>query len=177
MAFDGLHDPHNVSAALRSCEAFGVQDIHLVGDTRTVPVNRGVSKGCHRWLTCHWHQSAAQCADALRGAGFRMLLGTPGDRSLPLDLVDFAEKTALVFGNEHEGVSSEFRDLADGFYHVPMCGFVESFNVSVSVAVSVAHAAHARRQAVHAATDMGPAEVEALTAKWLQRELDARRQP
>ena len=174
VAFDALHDPHNVSAALRSCDAFGLQDVHLVGDTRTVPVNRGISKGCHRWLTFHWHETAAQCSDALKRQGFRVLLAMPGDASLPLQEIDFSHKTALVFGNEHEGVSTEFRQGADALYHIPMTGFVESFNVSVSVAVTLAHATGARRAAVGAKTDLAPEEAATLLETWLRRELAAR---
>ena len=175
VAFDGLHDPHNVSAALRSCEAFGVQDVHLVGDSRTVPLNRGVTRGCHRWLTFHWHASARPCVRALHEGGFRVLLAMPGDRSPPLPAIDFGRSTALVFGNEHDGVCSEFRAEADGLYRIPMYGLVESLNVSVSVAVSLAYAAEARRRAVGSATDMTPDEVQALMEAWLRRELAGRR--
>ena len=175
VAFDSLHDPHNVSAALRSCEAFGVQNIHLVGPSRAVSVNRGITKGCQRWLSFHWHETAAACVAALRGHGFRVLLAMPGDDSLPIREVDFGERVALVFGNEHAGVSPEFEGLADGHYHVPMHGFVESLNVSVAVAVSLAQAAPARREALNADTDQTTEEHERLLAGWLKREAEKRR--
>ena len=175
VAFDSLHDPHNVSAALRSCEAFGVQNIHLVGSSREVPLNRGVTKGCQRWLSFHWHETAAACVEALHGDGFRVLLAMPGDDSLPIREVDFGRRVALVFGNEHAGVSPEFEGLADGCYHVPMHGFVESFNVSVAVAVSLAQAAPARRQALNADTDQTAEEHERLLGGWIKRELEQRR--
>ena len=175
VGFDSLHDPHNVSAALRSCDAFGVQNVHLVASSTGAPTNRGVTKGCERWLTFHWHDSARACADALHGQGFRVLLAMPGADSPPVGHVDFSAKTALVFGNGHAGVSPEFEGVADGRFHIPMNGFVESLNVSVAVAVSVFHAAFARRAALGAETDMPPAERDALLAGWLRRELDARR--
>lgn len=175
VGFDSLHDPHNVSAALRSCDAFGVQNVHLVASSTGAPTNRGVTKGCERWLTFHWHESARACADALHGTGFRVLLAMPGDDSPPIQEVDFSAKTALVFGNEHAGVSPEFEDVADGRFHIPMAGFVESLNVSVAVAVSVFHAAQARRAALRAEADMPAQRRTALLAGWLKRELDARK--
>jgi tRNA (guanosine-2'-O-)-methyltransferase len=174
VAFDDLHDPHNVSAALRSCEAFGIQDAHLVGGTREVGLAKGVTRGCERWLSLHWHTTCAGCAKALHRQGFQILLAMPGDTSLSLPEIDFGNNTALVFGNEHEGISSEFQAAADGLYHIPMCGFVESFNVSVAVAVSLSYAARARRNAVGAATDMAPEEVDDLLKRWLRRELAMR---
>ena len=174
VAFDSLHDPHNVSAALRSCEAFGVQNIHLVGSARTVQINKSITKGCERWLTFHWHESPAACADALRKAGYRILLAMPAGDSQPIHEVDFAEGIALVFGNEHAGLSPEFAGLADGCCHVPMRGFVESLNVSVAVAISLAYATRARREAVGSVTDLSPLETDALLRAWLQREFAVR---
>jgi len=175
VAFDSVHDPHNISAALRSCDAFGVQRIHLAGPSRDVLPNRGVTKGCERWLSFHWHETAAECVAALRGAGYRVLLAMQGDDSLALEDVDFGQRVALVFGNEHSGVSEDFKRLADGCYHIPMVGFVESLNVSVAVAVSLSHAAAARRRAVGGPTDMAPEANQRLLAGWLRRELDARK--
>lgn len=175
VAFDSLHDPHNVSAALRSCEAFGVQHVRLVKSATGAAINRGVSKGCERWLTSHWHETAEECVAALHRDGFRVLLAMPSGDSKPLQDVDFGQKVALVFGNEHAGVSPEFEGIADGHCHIPMVGFVESFNVSVAVGISVSHAARARRIALGSDTDMLPAERDALLAGWLKRELDARR--
>jgi len=174
IVFDGLHDPHNVSAVLRSCEALGVQDAHLVAGVRSVDLSRGVTRGCERWLTLHWHEDAAHCTKALHAKGFRLLLAMPGPASQPLEDVDFRQKTALVFGNEHAGVSSEFIDAADGAYHIAMFGFVQSFNVSVAAAISLAHAARARRQAVGGLTDMTPEEQADLLQRWLKRELAMR---
>lgn len=175
VAFDSLHDPHNISAALRSCEAFGVQNVHLVGSARTAPINSGVTKGCERWLTFHWHETAAACMEALHAQGFRALLTMPGDDSPSIGDVDFSAKVALVFGNEHAGVSPEFEGLADGRCHVPMFGFVESLNVSVAVAVSLAHAAAARRSALGAQSDQTPRQRDELLKAWLDRELETRR--
>ena len=174
IAFDSLHDPHNVSAALRSCEAFGTQAVHLVGSTRTVPLNRGITKGCERWLSFHWHASASACVSALRQAGFRVLLAMPAADAAPIEAVDFGERVALVFGNEHAGVSTDFQELADGRFHVPMAGFVKSFNVSVAVAVSLSYAARARREALGAPSDLTAQEHAALLSGWLRRELETR---
>ncbi len=143
VVLEDVHDPHNAAAVLRSCDAFGVQDVHVVAG----PVAGGsfrpskrVSKGTARWLTLHWWPDPASCVRALRARGLRVAVSDL-QGGMPLDDLDLTRPTALVFGNEHAGVSDAMRDLADVRFFVPMHGFVQSLNISVAAAICLHEAA------------------------------------
>ncbi|GAB4277626.1 MAG: tRNA (guanosine(18)-2'-O)-methyltransferase TrmH [Deferrisomatales bacterium] len=134
---ENLHHPHNMSAVLRSCEALGVQHVHAVESREAFCVSRGVTLGAHKWLTLHRHDTFAACARELQGRGFRLYAALLAPDAVALEEIPVDEPTALVFGNEKEGVSSEARALCDGAYTIPMEGFVQSFNISVAAAISL----------------------------------------
>ena len=174
VVLDGVHDPHNISAVLRSCDGFGVQHVHLIGDEAELQPNRMITRGCQKWLTLHYHCDAAVCADALHADGFRLLTAMLDRDARPLGEVDFGRKTALLFGNEKDGVSDALAALADGKYFIPMAGFSQSLNISVAAAISLYAGAVARRRALGRETDMAPAEVDALARSWIDAD-DARK--
>lgn len=174
VVLDGLHDPHNISAALRSCEGFGVQHVHLIGEPADLPMNRIVTCGCEKWLSLHYHPDATTCVAAVRAEGFELWAAVPCRDAVPLRTIDFSRKTALIFGAERLGLSEELVSRCDGKYFIPMAGFVESFNVSVAVAVSLYGACRARRRAVGGRTDLSAEEVEDLARSWAEAD-DARR--
>ncbi len=154
--FDRMVDPHNLSAVLRTMDAFSFQDAHLIEPQERVALARKITIGADRWLTIHEHADAIECLEALRGQGYRVLAsqvtgtgaGSPpeggaGPRTGRLTEIDFRQPTALVFGNEHLGLSGEVEARADGGFHIEMLGFAESFNLSVAAALC---AFHARRE-------------------------------
>jgi tRNA (guanosine-2'-O-)-methyltransferase len=136
-----VHDPHNIAACLRTCDAFGVQDLHLIpDDPRSTKISRVVSSGAHRWVTVHRHDDTQSALEALSTAGYRVVataLG-PGKDPLPVSALPLADPLCLAFGNESDGVSDTLRAAADGLAVIPMQGFVESLNVSVAFAVALA---------------------------------------
>jgi len=164
IVLDAVHDPHNTSAILRSADAFGVQRIHVVRAPTGFRAAHQVSKGSHRWLDLYRHEGAAQCVTAVRAQGYRLLYADMNATHTPEELRD-GPPTAVIFGNEHTGVSAELRAAADGAYHIPMCGFVESLNVSVAAAITM-HAATAGRSG-----DLPPAERDTLLARWLMHDV------
>lgn len=167
VVLDGLHDPHNISAVLRSSEGFGLQHVHLLGMPLDLPTNKAITKGCEKWLSLHYHATAAACAEALHAEGFALWAAMP-DRSAPiLDDIDFTAKVALVFGAERDGVSPQLLAQCDRRYQIPMPGFSQSLNVSVAAAISLYVAARARRKAVGGATDQTSDESDALGRKWI----------
>jgi tRNA (guanosine-2'-O-)-methyltransferase len=174
VALDGVHDPHNISAVLRSCEGFGVQHVHLVGRTGSVAVNRAITLGCEKWLELHAHADGAACASALHEQGFELWAAMPDRAARPVETLDFGRKVALVFGGERDGLSDELLAACDGRYQIPMPGFSQSLNVSVAAAISIYIAASLRRRAVGGSTDLMPAEVEALAQAWIAED-EARR--
>jgi tRNA (guanosine-2'-O-)-methyltransferase len=171
VALDGVHDPHNISAVLRSCEGFGVQHVHLVGPMEELSVNRAITCGCEKWLDLHMHVDGAACAQTLHEQGFSLWAAVPDRAAQPLEALDFGRKVALVFGGEHAGLSDELLSACDGRYQIPMPGFSQSLNVSVAAAISIYVASTARRRALGAQTDLAPEEVEALAQAWIEQDV------
>ena len=136
LVLDRIADPHNSSAVLRSADAFGVQRVHVIVGEQGFRASRGVSKGTHRWLDVVRYQTADACARRLRDEDYAIFVAAMGDETHLEDL-HMTPRLAVVFGNEHRGVSPEMRDLADGTFSIPMCGFVESLNISVAAAITM----------------------------------------
>lgn len=137
---DGLSDPHNASAILRSAEAFGVQGVHAVPGPYGFRAARSVEKGSSRWLDLQLHPDSATCADAVADAGYQLFIAVMDGEETPEALgerVARGERVAIVLGNERDGVSDAMRARATGSYRVPMRGFVESLNVSVAAATTL----------------------------------------
>jgi tRNA (guanosine-2'-O-)-methyltransferase len=134
---ENLHNPHNTSAVLRTCEALGVQHIHAVETTGPFTLSRRITIGAHKWVTLHHHDTIAECARKIKETGFRLYGAVLDPKSLPLEEIPVDQPVALIFGNEKVGVSPQARDLCDGTYTIPMVGFVQSFNISVAAAISL----------------------------------------
>lgn len=137
---EDVYQPHNASAVLRTCDCFGIQDVHIIEKRNTYRLNPGVELGTAQWLTLHRYRDhedpLGAAVEELRGRGYRIVATTPhtNDTALPeFDLT--AGPTALFFGNELDGLSETAIDLADEHLRIPMFGFVESFNISVSAAI------------------------------------------
>lgn len=149
---ENLHDPHNASAVLRTADAFGIQDVAMVRSDGEFLAAHRVAQGTHRWLDLHLFGDAASCAGWLKGRGFRVLVAKMDGEVTPEGLAE--GNVAVVFGNEHAGVSKGMEAFADGTYAIPMVGFVESLNVSVAAAVTL-YAATAPRRGRGEALDEG----------------------
>lgn len=141
---EDLADPHNGAAILRSSDAFGCHEIHLVEQRHRFAVSHHVSRGTERWLDLRRHASAEACAAALKERGYEIYVAAMDGTLAPEELAS-RPKAAVVFGNEHFGASSTMRAHADGTYAIPMVGFVESLNVSVASAVTLYVAARGRQ--------------------------------
>ena len=167
VVMEAFCDPQNVNAVLRTCEAFGVQEVHVVdGPQKAYERNRKISQNADKWLDVVRWRTSAECLDALHARGFACFATHLGEGSRPLGELSFAGKVALVFGNESRGVSEEALARADARYVIPMRGFSQSLNVSVAVAVSVAHAV-ARRVAERGRHgDLSPAEAAELQQRF-----------
>lgn len=136
IVLDRIIDPHNSSAVLRSADAFGVQTVYAIVGELGFRASRGVSKGTQRWLDVVRFETAEACARALKEEGYAIYVAAMGGETTPTEL-RARPRVAVVFGNEHRGVSPEMRALADGTFSIPMRGFVESLNVSVAAAITM----------------------------------------
>ena len=171
VAVENVHDPHNLSAVLRSAEALGVQHVHVVEAASGFSLSRRITRGAHKWLTVHRHRDFVECAGALREAGFRIFAAMLQPGAIPLEEVPVTEPVALLLGNEHDGVSAEAAAACDGCYTIPMAGFVQSFNISVAAAVSL-YSVTTRARALR--TDGGllsECERQTVLENWLPKSL------
>ena len=130
------YDGGNINAAMRSAEAFGFHDFHIIeGPKHHRPTGR-TSAGAGKWLNTINHEATKQCLSSLRNDGYR-LIATSGEAEKLVGEVDFDQKTALIFGSEHPGISNDVTDMADEVVRLPIVGMVESYNLSVAVALSL----------------------------------------
>lgn len=145
VVIENIHDPHNVSAMLRSCDAAGVLQVQLLYTKEKFPrIGKKSSASASKWIERRKFESAEKCFAALRGEGFTVLATHLGTDSRSLYDIDLTKNTALVFGNEHRGVSDEIAAMADGNFQIPMFGMIQSLNVSVACAVTLFEAVRQR---------------------------------
>lgn len=142
VVLEDLHKSHNANAVLRSCDGFGIQDVHIIENRNKFDEHSSVSIGAHSWLTLNRYNEDVSnnidiCFEALRAKDYQIIATTPHEKDLNIRELDVTKKTALVFGTELEGVSDEVIRKSDGFIKIPMFGFSESFNISVSAAISM----------------------------------------
>lgn len=173
VVLEDVFDPHNASAVLRSCDAIGIREVHLVYVTQEPPkksFGRSSSGSAAKWLDLHVHESIEACYAHLRERGFKILATALHDDSVDLYDVDFTESVALVFGNEKEGVSPSGISDADGTVYIPMQGIVESLNISVSCAVSLYEAMRQRKNAgMYDEPQLDAEARDALLVDWIKR--------
>ncbi len=145
VVLENIHDPHNVSAILRSCDAVGVLRLELLYTQEKFPrIGRKSSSSANKWIERRKHTSVDECYTLLRQEGFTICATHLGESSVPLYDLDLTGKVALVFGNEHRGVSDEAAAKADCNFQIPMMGMIQSLNVSVACAVSLYEALRQR---------------------------------
>jgi len=167
VVMEAFCDPQNVNAVLRTCEAFGVQALHVVeGPMKAFDRNKKISQNSDKWLDVHRWRSSGECLAHLRAEGFAIYVTHLGPGARPLGALSFAGKVALVFGNESRGVSPEALALADATFAIPMRGFVQSFNVSVAAAISLAKAVERREAERGRHGDLAEAEAAALRERF-----------
>jgi tRNA (guanosine-2'-O-)-methyltransferase len=147
VVLENIHDPHNVSAILRSCDAVGIPVVDLLYTTERFPaIGKKSSSSAGKWVQRRKHGSVKECYDYLRKEGFTICATHLGAEAVPLYSLDLTGKTALVFGNEHRGVTDEAAGCADVTFRIPMVGMIESLNVSVACAVVLYEAFRQRMQ-------------------------------
>jgi tRNA (guanosine-2'-O-)-methyltransferase len=160
VVLDNLIDPHNIAAILRSADAFGVQEVHVIQGDEPFVASTRITTGAERWLDVVHHPNAQACIDALHQRDFRVYVAAVDGDLTPDDLPKL-QQVAIIFGNEHAGVNPDTLRYADGTYGIPMKGFVQSLNVSVATAITL-HAATAGRS-----SDLTPADQILLRARFM----------
>lgn len=169
VVMENVHDPHNISAVMRTCDAVGIQDIYILNTK--IPRHRKFgaksSSSAAKWLTVHQYEDVQLCFRELRNHYRKILTTHLSSDAVSLYDIDFTESIALVFGNEHAGVSDEIRALADGNFIIPQMGIIQSLNISVACAVSIYEACRQKKIAGHYERMSMPAErQEQLLQEW-----------
>ncbi|MGN0007835.1 MAG: TrmH family RNA methyltransferase [Alistipes sp.] len=135
---ENMFHPQNASAIVRHCEAFGIQNIHTVENLCPFNPNLNIVRGTDKWIDINRHSSTAEALHTLKTQGYRIVATTPHRESCTPETFDVGKgRFALVFGTEKQGISDEVIASADEFLRIPMCGLVESLNVSASAAILI----------------------------------------
>lgn len=185
VVLQNIYHGHNASACLRTCDCFGVQDAHIIESQNSFEPNQEIALGASKWLTIRRYRSeagkidlrsstedaaTAECIQHLKDRGYRILATSPRQHSVPLNDVVVKAPTAVIFGAEQLGVSEYAMRSADELVHIPMFGFTESLNVSVSVALVLQHLT-GQLQAAGDLWKLSDAEQRQLLAEWVWRSL------
>jgi len=169
VVMENVEDPHNISAVMRTCDAVGIQDLYILNTK--IPKHKKwgsrSSSSAVKWLSIHEFTDAGECFDTLRKQYRHIYTTHLSSDAVSLYDIDFTGSVALVFGNEHNGVSEDSRHRADGNFIIPQMGIIQSLNISVACAVSIYEAYRQKQLAGHyAAASLSPERMTALRAEW-----------
>lgn len=139
VATEDVYQLHNTSAVIRSCDVFGVQEVHIVEERNTKRIDREIAMGAQKWVDLNRYHSVKDCMDALKLQGYQIVATTPHTNDCELYEFDVTKKSCFFFGRETEGLSEDVLSTADCFLKIPMVGFTESLNISVSAAIILQH--------------------------------------
>ncbi len=174
VVLEDLYQTQNISAVMRSCECYGIQDAYIVENRNTFEIHKDISMGADKWLTLHHYphseHNVKQCIDDLHARGYTVIATLPDEKRTTIMDLPVERKTAFLFGTELTGLSEEAVRYADGAALIPMYGFTESFNISNSAAIILSHFSERLR---HSEVDwkLTPDEREELYFSWLQKSI------
>ena len=139
VATEDVYQLHNTSAVIRSCDVFGIQEVHIVEETNTKQIDREIAMGAQKWVDLNRYHSVKDCIQNLKQEGYQIVATTPHTNDCMLHEFDVTKKSCFFFGRETKGLSQEVLDQADCYLKIPMSGFTESLNISVSAAIILQH--------------------------------------
>ncbi|MBK9069531.1 MAG: RNA methyltransferase [Myxococcales bacterium] len=175
IVLEDLFDPRNAAAVMRTAEAFGVYRLHISDPNEEFRPAKTVTKGCHRWLEMQRHRNTVACIEGLRAAGVAVWAAAL-EAPHTMDDIDVSGPVAVVFGNEHRGVSPDAQAACTGTFSIPMVGFSQSLNISAAAAIAI-HALTGRRRAeLGGLSDLTPSQTQRMRAQmlaWSVREPEA----
>jgi len=172
VVLEDLFQTQNISAVLRTCDCYGIQDVHVIKNRNEFEVHKDISMGADKWLSIHQYphseHNVKDCIDRLHEQGYWVAATLPDEQKLTIFDLPVERKTAFLFGTELTGLSDEAIKYADGNVLIPMYGFTESFNISNSAAIILSHFSERMR---HSEANWGltPDEKEELYFEWLQK--------
>ena len=153
VVLEDIYQSHNISAVLRSCECMGVQDVHIIENDHPYEINPDIALGASKWLSIyHYNESeknTEKCLRHLKSTGYTIVATTPHEHDCMIDDLPDDQPAALLFGTEVTGLSRDALNMADRFVRIPMYGFTESYNISVTAALAIQHFMNRLRAGKH----------------------------
>ena len=146
VATEDVYQLHNTSAVIRSCDVFGIQEVQIIEERNTKRIDREIAMGAQKWVDINRYHSVKDCLNNMKKEGYRIVATTPHKNDCTLNDFDITKKSCFFFGRETEGLSEEVLKEADCFLKIPMVGFTESLNISVSAAIILQHVTSKLRQ-------------------------------
>ncbi|WP_223547964.1 RNA methyltransferase [Aestuariivivens sp. NBU2969] len=140
VAIEDVYQLHNTSAVMRSCDVFGIQEVNIIEEVNTKRIDREIAMGAQKWVDINRYNSVNDCIKDLKQRGYQIVATTPHANDCDLNDFDVTKKSCFFFGRETEGLSDAVFNTADCFLKIPMVGFTESLNISVSAAIILQHA-------------------------------------
>jgi tRNA (guanosine-2'-O-)-methyltransferase len=146
IAMEDVYQLHNTSAVMRSCEVFGIQELNVIEQKFGKSIDKEIAMGAEKWVDIHRFNTVSECISNLKSKGYQIIATTPHNDSCLLHDFDISKPSALFFGTERNGLSEEVMQQADGFLKIPMVGYTESLNISVSAAIIIQDVTNRLRQ-------------------------------
>lgn len=173
VVLEDIFQPHNASAVVRTCDCFGIQDIHVIENKNKYKVSEDVTLGSAQWVNILKHNkkgvdNTLECYRALKEKGYKIIATTPHTNDIALEDFQMDSKTALVFGSEQNGISEIAKEHADGFIKIPMVGFTESLNISVCAAICIHQLTIKMRELPSEVWQLSQEEKETIYLKWIK---------
>lgn len=135
VAIEDVFQLHNTSAVMRSCEVFGIQELNVIEEKYGKSIDKEIAMGAQKWVDINNHETVLDCLKSLKEKGYQIIATTPHENDCLLEDFDITKPSAFFFGTERNGLSEDVLKQADGFLKIPMVGFTESLNISVSAAI------------------------------------------
>ncbi len=171
VVIENIHDPHNVSAIFRTCDAAGIPKVSLVYNVEKFPkIGKKSSASAYKWIEREKYKTVEECYSQLRKEKYVIYASSLNSDSKSLYDLDFTKKPAIIFGNEHRGLSKEAEDFADERFFIPMYGMVQSLNVSVSAAICIYEALRQRTlKGLYDNSEMSAKELKSMIEEWSKK--------
>lgn len=170
VVLEDIFQPHNAAAVLRSCDCFGIQDVHIIENQNKFEPNPDVELGSMKWLSLHKYKTTEECIASLKKNGYKIIVTSPHREDCTIDDLNIADKTALFFGTEMRGATSAAMKQADGFVKIQMAGFTESLNISVAAALAL-YVLTNRLKETNVNWKLSEKEIEDIKLQWMKNSL------
>ena len=171
---EDVFQPHNASAVVRSCDCFGIQDLHIIENTNEYKTDESIALGANKWVSIHKYKDSENvtknCLTHLKKNGFQIVATSPHELDFTPQSLDISKPIAVVFGKEKEGISDTVKEEADVFMKIPMFGFTESLNISVAAAIT-AQTLYNRLIKSNVKWELTPAQRDDVLYQWLTRSI------